>query len=409
MTRSPRAHLDEATPDGHRDDPARTEPSGPTWSGRRLRVQRAGIERGSRRGERPVGREARIHQPGQDRADGRRSTSSPAWSPRRCGSPTATPSTSAADPPAHRAGNRVPTRRDVDAGWRTPSRRRRGRARRSRSSTVATADFRFTLEDVVADNASAAAFAIGPWRTRRRPAPLDLANRGVLLEIDGAVAQVGHAAILGDPLRAARGRRTDRLGSVRAAPDRPARSSWPGRRPPPSPLTAGAVVGHPYRPGPRAPSGGPTVSRVPMWSVGRPYPAGGSRTSRWPGELVFVSGTQQPTAGQHVRRRRGRRDRHDRPRHPRPDPGRHRATSATLLRRGRRDAVRPRPGDHVPGQHERLRRLQRGLGASSSTRPGPTRTTVAVHQLPHPHLLIEMQASRRDTEQPHRPPHRTNR
>ena len=23
---------------------------------------------------------------------------------------------------------------------------------------------------------------------------------------------------------------------------------------------------------------------------------------------------------------------------------------------------------------------------------GPTRTTVAVHQLPHPHLLIEMQA-----------------
>jgi 2-aminomuconate deaminase len=36
---------------------------------------------------------------------------------------------------------------------------------------------------------------------------------------------------------------------------------------------------------------------------------------------------------------------------------------------------------------------------------GPTRTTVAVHQLPHPHLLIEMQAvaaRRRPTEEGHR-------
>ena len=58
------------------------------------------------------------------------------------------------------------------------------------------------------------------------------------------------------------------------------------------------------------------------------------------------------------------------------------------------DARRPRAGDHVPGQHERLRRLQRGLRASSSTQTGPARTTVAVHQLPHPHLLIEIQARR---------------
>ena len=28
----------------------------------------------------------------------------------------------------------------------------------------------------------------------------------------------------------------------------------------------------------------------------------------------------------------------------------------------------------------------------SSGSPGPARTTVAVHQLPHPHLLIEMKA-----------------
>lgn len=60
-------------------------------------------------------------------------------------------------------------------------------------------DFSFTLEDVVADNASAAAFAIGPWRD---PGP-DLSNLGVVLEVDGAVVQVGStAAILGHPLRA---------------------------------------------------------------------------------------------------------------------------------------------------------------------------------------------------------------
>lgn len=61
------------------------------------------------------------------------------------------------------------------------------------------ADFRFTLPDVVADNASAAAFVIGPWR----PVPPGLANLGVLLEVDGRVVQTGStAAILGDPYRA---------------------------------------------------------------------------------------------------------------------------------------------------------------------------------------------------------------
>ena len=60
-------------------------------------------------------------------------------------------------------------------------------------------------------------------------------------------------------------------------------------------------------------------------------------------------------------------------------------------RRGRGRPVRRGPGDDLPGDHERLRRLQRGLRASSST-DGPARTTVAVHQLPHPHLLIEIQA-----------------
>ncbi|MEU9826492.1 2-keto-4-pentenoate hydratase [Micromonospora chersina] len=61
------------------------------------------------------------------------------------------------------------------------------------------ANFSFSLPDVVADNTSAAAFVVGPWS----PVPDGLDNLGVLLEIDGRVAQVGStAAILGDPRRA---------------------------------------------------------------------------------------------------------------------------------------------------------------------------------------------------------------
>jgi 2-oxo-3-hexenedioate decarboxylase len=59
--------------------------------------------------------------------------------------------------------------------------------------------FRFTLADVIADNTSAAAFAIGAWQ----PVPAGLENLGVLLEIDGRISQIGStAAILGDPRRA---------------------------------------------------------------------------------------------------------------------------------------------------------------------------------------------------------------
>jgi 2-oxo-3-hexenedioate decarboxylase len=61
------------------------------------------------------------------------------------------------------------------------------------------AGFRFTLPDVVADNASAAGFVLGAWR----PIPSGLDNLGVLLEVDGRVAETGStAAILGDPRRA---------------------------------------------------------------------------------------------------------------------------------------------------------------------------------------------------------------
>lgn len=62
-------------------------------------------------------------------------------------------------------------------------------------------DFTFSLDDVVADNASAAAFAVGPWRSPEAVGPLD--NRAVRLEIDGRLSQAGStAAILGDPVRA---------------------------------------------------------------------------------------------------------------------------------------------------------------------------------------------------------------
>ncbi|WP_326836976.1 fumarylacetoacetate hydrolase family protein [Amycolatopsis rhabdoformis] len=60
-------------------------------------------------------------------------------------------------------------------------------------------DFRFNLADVVADNTSAAGFVVGAWQ----PLPRSLDNRGVVLEVDGRVAESGStAAILGDPLRA---------------------------------------------------------------------------------------------------------------------------------------------------------------------------------------------------------------
>jgi 2-oxo-3-hexenedioate decarboxylase len=58
-------------------------------------------------------------------------------------------------------------------------------------------DFRFTYTDVVADNTSAAGYAIGPWR------PLEsVANRAVRLRTATADSVGSTAAILGDPVRA---------------------------------------------------------------------------------------------------------------------------------------------------------------------------------------------------------------
>ncbi|WP_433478942.1 2-keto-4-pentenoate hydratase [Spirillospora sp. CA-142024] len=62
------------------------------------------------------------------------------------------------------------------------------------------ADFKFTLPDVIADNASAATFGFGTWHP-----PRDLPNIGLLMEIDGRPVQTGSsAAILGDPARSLR-------------------------------------------------------------------------------------------------------------------------------------------------------------------------------------------------------------
>jgi 2-oxo-3-hexenedioate decarboxylase len=62
-------------------------------------------------------------------------------------------------------------------------------------------DFRFTLADVVADNASSARFVLGP--VGRRPEDLDLALEACLLEVDGVVVDSATgAAVQGHPAQA---------------------------------------------------------------------------------------------------------------------------------------------------------------------------------------------------------------
>ena len=62
-------------------------------------------------------------------------------------------------------------------------------------------DFRFTLPDVVADNASSGAYLTGP--VSRRPDQLDLSLEGVLLEVDGQVVDTATgAAVQGHPAEA---------------------------------------------------------------------------------------------------------------------------------------------------------------------------------------------------------------
>lgn len=60
-------------------------------------------------------------------------------------------------------------------------------------------DFKFSVQDAVADNVSACGFVIGPWQEM----PAELGQRAVTLEIDGKLAVSGNTAnILDDPLLA---------------------------------------------------------------------------------------------------------------------------------------------------------------------------------------------------------------
>lgn len=59
-------------------------------------------------------------------------------------------------------------------------------------------DFKFTLPEVIADNASSSSFVIGPWQDPE----IDFNNLGLTLDINGRTLQVGStAALLGHPLR----------------------------------------------------------------------------------------------------------------------------------------------------------------------------------------------------------------
>ncbi|MBF5007734.1 2-keto-4-pentenoate hydratase [Diaphorobacter caeni] len=59
-------------------------------------------------------------------------------------------------------------------------------------------DFKFSLPDVVADNASSSGYVIGAWHDPK----CDFSNLGLVMSMDDALIQIGStAAILGHPLR----------------------------------------------------------------------------------------------------------------------------------------------------------------------------------------------------------------
>lgn len=64
-------------------------------------------------------------------------------------------------------------------------------------------DFRFTVQDVVADNTSAAGYVVGPWQPMQ-----SIRDRAVRLTVDGSETVGSTSAILGDPVRALSALRT---------------------------------------------------------------------------------------------------------------------------------------------------------------------------------------------------------
>lgn len=95
-------------------------------------------------------------------------------------------------------------------------------------------NFKFTLPDVVADNASSSGFILGAWA---KP-DTDVSNTGIVMEVDGRPVQIGSsAAILGNPIRSlvAAARAVAQAGEPLEAGD--------------IVLAGGATAAHPLTPG----------------------------------------------------------------------------------------------------------------------------------------------------------------
>lgn len=61
-------------------------------------------------------------------------------------------------------------------------------------------NFKFSLEDVVADNCSSSGFVVGAWHSLEKAA--DLSNLGMIMQVNGDDVEIGSsAAILGNPVR----------------------------------------------------------------------------------------------------------------------------------------------------------------------------------------------------------------
>ena len=79
-------------------------------------------------------------------------------------------------------------------------------------------DFKFTLPEVIADNASSSGFVVGGWHSPST----DFSNLGLVMSIDGRAVQIGStAALLGDPLRS-----LVAAARVSAAAGEPLRAGW---------------------------------------------------------------------------------------------------------------------------------------------------------------------------------------
>lgn len=95
-------------------------------------------------------------------------------------------------------------------------------------------NFKFTLGDVVADNASSSGYVIGPWRDARQ----DFSNLGLVMSINGATRQIGSTAgILGNPLRS-----LVAAARLSAAAGEPLQAGW-------IVMAGGATAAEPLKPG----------------------------------------------------------------------------------------------------------------------------------------------------------------